>query len=71
MSERDEDHAMNMPRISPREVEPCVANTADEEEVTDFKLWLIFMTHTTKKSRYQMAFLVKILFYRSLDSLLS
>ena len=38
MSERDEDHAMNMPRISPREVEPRVANTADEEEVTDFKL---------------------------------
>ena len=41
MSERDEDQTMNMPRVEPRDSTreaPRVANTAYDEEVTDFKL---------------------------------
>ena len=40
-AERDENHAMNMPRVEPRESTreaPRVANTAHDEEVTDFQL---------------------------------
>ena len=45
MSERDEDHAMNMPRVSPEDVEPRVANTAHDQEVTDFKPHMSHMSH--------------------------
>ena len=37
MSERDESHVMDMPCVSASEVKPHLANTAHDEEVTDFK----------------------------------
>ena len=39
MSERDEDHMMDMPCVSASDVKPHVAHTAHDEEVTDLKLW--------------------------------
>ena len=77
MSERDEEHAMNMPRVSPEDVEPRVANTAHDQEVMDFKPYITDIIRVTShdsyklKSRYKTMVLVKRLFYPCLDSLLS
>ena len=37
MGERDENHVMDMPCVSASDVKPHVANTANDEEVTDLK----------------------------------